>query len=299
MSEIKSVAIAGASGNLGPHILKALLDANFQVTVLTRSQKPGAFDANVKVLEVDFTSKVSLTTALKGIDAVVSAVGHQGVENQHILIDAAIAAGVKRFIPSEYGSCTTSPKVENLPIYIPMIKTRKYVQEKAKAGEITWTVLACGGFLSFLFDTPTLFDFANHKATLFDEGDNRISTTSMPNVGKAIAAILKNSDATKNKVLHTSEVIVTQNKVLAIAKELKPEINWDTTKVQTSAMLKEGLEQLSAGDFSMPVLMKLIGATALGGDAYGSAYDETDNELLGIKELTEADLKQLVADRLA
>ncbi len=269
------------------------------MTVLTRSQKPGAFDANVKVLEVDFTSKVSLTTALKGIDAVVSAVGHQGVENQHILIDAAIAAGVKRFIPSEYGSCTTSPKVENLPVYIPMVKTRKYVQEKAKAGEITWTVLACGGFLSFLFDTPTLFDFANHKATLFDEGDNRISTTSMPNVGKAIAAILKNSDATKNKVLHTSEVIVTQNKVLAIAKELKPEINWDTTKVQTSAMLKEGLEQLSAGDFSMPVLMKLIGATALGGDAYGSAYDETDNELLGIKELTEADLKQLVADRLA
>ena len=65
-----------------------------------------------------------------------------------------------------------------------------------------------------LFGGPILLDFANHKATLFDEGDNRISSTSMPNVGKAIVGILKNSEATKNKVVRTSEVILTQNQLL-------------------------------------------------------------------------------------
>ena len=34
-------------------------------------------------------------------------------------------------------------------------------------------------------------------------------------------------------------------------------------------------------------------------DVYGSAYDETDNELLGIKELAEEDLKKRVAEKLA
>ena len=42
----------------------------------------------------------------------------------------------------------------------------------------------------------------------------------------------------------------------------------------------------------------LFRSTAFGGDIYGSAYDKTDNELLGVKELTEAELKKLVADKL-
>ncbi|KAK9252679.1 NmrA-like family-domain-containing protein [Lipomyces tetrasporus] len=288
-----------ASGSLGPHVLKALVDANFQVTVLTRSKKQGAFDASVKVVEVDFTSVESLTAALKGIDGLVSTMAAAAIENQTVLIDAAIAAGVKRFMPSEYGSCTTSPKLEALPIYAPMFKIRQYLQEKAKAGKLTWTVLACGAFLDFLFGGPMLLDYANHKAILFDEGDNRISSTSLPNVGKAIVGIFKNFEATKNKIVRSSEVILTQNKLLRIAEGVRPDIKWETSKVQTSAVLKEGLDELSAGDFSMPVIMKILKGTAFAGDIYGGAYDETDNELLGVKELTEEDLKKLVAGKLA
>ncbi|PVH74502.1 NAD(P)-binding protein [Cadophora sp. DSE1049] len=299
MSEIKSVAIAGASGTLGPHVLKALVDANFQVTVLTRSKKPGAYDASVTAVEVDFTSVESLTAALKDIDGLVSTVGAAAVENQTILIDAAIAAGVKRFIPSEYGVCTTSPKVEALPLYAPMFKIKQYLKEKARLGKLTWTILACGAFLDMMFGGPILLDFANHKATLFDEGDNRISSTSLPNIGNAIVGILKNFDATKNKIVRTSEVILTQNELLRIAEGLRPDVKWEISKVQTSALLKEGLDKLGAGDFSMPVIMKILTGTAFAGDSYGGAYDETDNELLGVKELTEEDVRKLIAGKLA
>jgi len=85
---------------------------------------------------------------------------------------------------------------------------------------------------------------------------------------------------------------------LKIVEELRPDIKWETSKVQTSALLKEGLDSASAGDFSMPVVMKVLAGTAFAGETYGAAYDETDNELLGIKELTEEDLKKLVAERL-
>jgi len=299
MSEIKSVAIAGASGTLGLHVLEALVNANFQVTVLTRSKKPGAYDANVKVIEVDFTSLESLTAALEGVDGLVSTVGAAAIEAQTVLIDAACAARVKRFIPSEYGSVSTNPKVEPFPLFAPMFKVKRHLQEKAKLGQLTWTVLACGAFLEYLFSSPMFLDYSNHKATLFDEGNNRISSTAMPNIGKAIVAILKNFESTKNKIVRVSEVIVTQNKLLEIAKGLRPDIKWEVSKVQTSALLKEGLDGVSAGDVSRSVMMKILAGTAMAGETYGSAYDETDNELLGVRELTEEELKELVAGKLA
>jgi len=267
--------------------------------VLTRSSKPGAYDSSVKVVEVDYTSVESLAAALKGIDALVSTVGHAAIESQTILIDASIAAGVKRFIPSEFGSCTTNPKLVTFPMYASFYKIKRYLEEKAKAGKLTWTVLACGAFQEFLFGQPFFLDYANHKATLFDEGDNRTSSTSLPKIGKAAAEILKNAEATENKIVKISEVILTQNQLLGIAGELRPDIKWETSKVPTSVLLKQGLDGVAAGDFSMPTMMKILAGTAMAGDTYGSAFDETDNDLLGVKKMTEDDLKKLVAEKLA
>lgn len=180
-----------------------------------------------------------------------------------------------------------------------MFTVRQYLQDKEKAGNLTWTVLACGAFLEFLLGRPLLLDFENHKAILYDEGDNRISSTSLSNVGNAIAGILQNFEATKNKIVHTSEVILTQNELLRIAERLRPDIKWEISKVKTTVMLKEGLDSVSAGDFSMPVIMKVLKGTAFSGSIYGTAFDETDNELLGVKELTEKDLEALVSGKLS
>lgn len=279
-------------------MFQALVKAGFRVSVLTRSRKPGTYASDINVFEVDFTSVKSLTTALEGVDAVISTVGGAAVDNQTVLIDAAVAAGVKRFIPSEFGSVTTNPKLKKFPLYGSMFKTRNYLQEKAAAGELSWTVLACGAFLDLILNTPILLDLHNHTVTMLDEGDNRMSCTSLPVVGRAIVAILENFDATENKVLHVSEAIVTQNKLIEFAKELRPDIKWRISKEQTSVLLQESLEQFGAGDFSIPAIMKLMKGTALAGNTYGAAFDVTDNELLGIKELAPADLKKLIAEKL-
>ncbi|KAL3478297.1 hypothetical protein BJX99DRAFT_256622 [Aspergillus californicus] len=262
-------------------VLKAFVGVNFQVTVLTRFKKAETYDASVEVVEVDFTSVESLTTALEGIDGLVSTVAAVAIENQTVLIEAAVTAGMKRVVPSECGNCTTSPKLESLPVYDHMFKIRQYLQKNARTGKLAWTVLACGAFLDFLFDGPM------------------ISATSLPNIGKAITGIFKNFEAAKNKIVRASEAVLTQNKVLAIAKEVRPYIKWEVSTVQASAVLKEGLDVFSAGDFSIPVTMKILTGTAFAGDIYGGAYDETDNELLSVKELTEGDLNDLVAGKLA
>ena len=75
------------------------------------------------------------------------------LENQLVLMDAASTAGVKRFISSDYGFCTTNPKLEAVPIYAPISKIRQSVR-KWRMGKLTWTVRACGAFLDFLFGGP-------------------------------------------------------------------------------------------------------------------------------------------------
>lgn len=253
----------------------------------------------MKVLEVDFTSIESLTSALHAQDAVVSTVSATAVEGQRVLIDAAVSAGVKRFIPSDFGSCTTSPKVKELPVYAPIASIQQYLANKATTTKLSFTVLACGAFLDMVLSQPVLLDFDNYKGVLIDDGYNRLSSTSMASVGRAVAGILKNPKSTSNRTVRVSQVILTQNKLLAIAKEIKPEATWNISTAKSAALLQESLEAFASRDYSMPVIIKLLSATAFGGEQYGSAYDETDNEILDIAMVSESELKKLVAERLS
>jgi uncharacterized protein YbjT (DUF2867 family) len=271
------------------------------VTVLTRKARPDGYGPNVNVAEVDYDSVPSLTTALRGIDGVVSAVGPEGIDGQGTLIEAAVAAGVKRFIPSEFGSVTTHPDLQSMPHYSSIFRVRQLLQKKADAGDLSWTVLACGGFLEFVFDAPFILDFKNHAATLYDDGNNRITSTSLKNIGKAIATIFSNPEATKDRVLRLSEVIVTQNQLLGIARELQPDIKWNFKTVETDELLQEGLAApLDAnGHPEHAAVMKILMGTVMAGDRYGAAFDQNDNKLLGVSELGEGELRDLVASKLA
>ncbi|KAL6799327.1 NAD(P)-binding protein [Trichoderma sp. SZMC 28013] len=298
MAVIRNVAVAGASGNIGSYVLKALLQANFNVTVLTRSQKPGAYDSKITVVEVDFTSVSSLTSALQNQDAIVSTVGKDGLEAQKLLIDAAIAAGVQRFIPSDYGVCTTSPKVLGFPFYSTLATVRQYLEDKAATGALSYTVVAIGSFLEYVLMTPAVVNFKEHSVTLMDEGKNRISTSPLASIGTAIAGVFKNPDETKNRVVYVSATILTQKQIFDIAKEIKPEITWTVSNTKASDILKQGLDAVASGDGGLQAVGNILIGTAFGGDEYGCAYDNNDNALLGIETITHEKIKSLIAQHL-
>lgn len=101
---IKTVALAGA-GNLGAFFPEQLVGAGLETTVLTRAGSTKSFPAGVKVKEVDYSSPSSLESALAGIDAVVATL--MALDAQAELIKAAAKAGVKLFVPSEFGNPST------------------------------------------------------------------------------------------------------------------------------------------------------------------------------------------------
>jgi len=102
--------MAGATGDLGHRIALALLDRGAQVRALVRpgNRKPELDELRTRgaeIVEVDFTSVAALAKACAGAACVVSALSGLRsviVDTQARLLDAAVAAGVPRFIPSDY-----------------------------------------------------------------------------------------------------------------------------------------------------------------------------------------------------
>ncbi|KAG5794333.1 hypothetical protein H9Q69_006629 [Fusarium xylarioides] len=103
------VAILGATGETGTSILNALLDSTepqYEITALVRQsslEKPEALalkEKGIKVVAADLSGpEGELTRVLDGIDTVISAISAAGLLLQIPLINAAKAAGVKRFLP--------------------------------------------------------------------------------------------------------------------------------------------------------------------------------------------------------
>lgn len=91
-----------ASGNFGTPITAALQHAGFTVTIITRSESKATFPPDIPVITTTYTLE-NLTSALAGQDAAVCVVGPGGIGAQVTMIDAAEAAGVKRFILDDFG----------------------------------------------------------------------------------------------------------------------------------------------------------------------------------------------------
>jgi uncharacterized protein YbjT (DUF2867 family) len=139
------------SGDLGVPTLKQFLsmpNSPFKVSVLTRQGSTTTFPSGVNVIRTDYTP-ASLELALKDQDVVISMLGYEGIHQQKLAIDAAIAVGVKRFIPSEFGSRTYDEKVRAV---VPLFAGKKNVIDYLKANEakITWTAIINGAFFDLV-----------------------------------------------------------------------------------------------------------------------------------------------------
>lgn len=91
------VALIGASGNAGSRILKELSGRGHRVTAIARHPDKVAKLPGVTAVKADVFDKAGLAAALRGHDAVISAV-HFTASDPQILIEAVRAAGVKRYL---------------------------------------------------------------------------------------------------------------------------------------------------------------------------------------------------------
>ncbi|CBF84544.1 hypothetical protein AN8970.2 [Aspergillus nidulans FGSC A4] len=280
MTIFRRVALIGR-GSLGTVLLDELLNSNFTVTVLTRSaSSASSLPPGADIKQVDYSSAESLKTALAGHDIVISTLSPSAIPLQKQVIDAAIAVGVKRFIPAEYGAMTSDPVGRKLPFHKDAIEIHEFLRETVASGLIEYTVFGVGVLTELLFTTTLVVDLEHREVKLFDGGIHSFSTSRLETVARAVVASLHKPDETRNRVIRVHDAVLTQRQVLDMAKGWTPTLEWREVYVDAQAEVDRGLKQLEK-EFS-PALVPGVFAAALMSGRYGAEYKEVDNELLGL-----------------
>jgi putative NADH-flavin reductase len=101
------LAILGATGRTGQQIVEQALAAGHDVTILARDRtRAPAARERLRIVDGDVTSRTALDDALRGQDAVISALGRgMSFKSEHLiersvpgLVAAMQAAGIKRLM---------------------------------------------------------------------------------------------------------------------------------------------------------------------------------------------------------
>lgn len=209
---INKVALIGANGTLGPAVLKALL-STFEVTVISRASSKSTYPDSVRVIHTsDDHSHQELVDAFKGQDAVVVTFAGSNSELQIKLADAAKEAGVKRFIPADFGSCdaTSQLALDLMPLYRKKLEVQQYLKNSG----LPWTSIVSGHFFDYGLTSNLLqFDLHQKKVNIFDGGDIKWSATTLETIGLAVVRVLQLQE-TENMMLFIESFNISQNDLL-------------------------------------------------------------------------------------
>lgn len=268
MSSYKpTIVIVGVNGTLGSHVLRSLLSkpfvssVNLPIRVISRNPEniksivSEITTSNVEFYNADLHSLESVVSVFRDADVVVNLAGYGvGQPNpiDHILLaDAAAAAGsVKLYIPSEFGAINDQSGVYNA-----LFAEKPPVLAHIKSIGLKPVVFATGAFAEFLIGNPA-FGGINSPETgmLTYYGDNfdvKISTTSMIDIGKSIAAISIKDPATVPELVRINTAQVSPR---ILAEEYKKVTGTELVLVQkplavvadpARKVLKEGVKSMA------------------------------------------------------
>ncbi|MBD2756674.1 NmrA family NAD(P)-binding protein [Spirosoma validum] len=214
-----TILVAGATGNLGGRIVRELLKRGAEVRALVRpSSDEKKVDAlkqqGVQIAEADTSDVVQLTKACEGVSCVVSAL--QGlrdvlVDTQSRLVDAAIEAGVPRFISSDFATDFTKQAAGENRNFDLRKEFMAYIDKKPIAA----TSIMNGAFAEILFYGTPLLDFKNNQVGYWENPDWRIDFTTMDNIAAFTAAAAL--DESTPRILRIASFQLSPNELANVA----------------------------------------------------------------------------------
>ncbi|TFK64331.1 NAD(P)-binding protein [Pluteus cervinus] len=182
-SGYKSFAIAGV-GLIGRPILDALLARNVPVVVLTRSPKEDILPAGGKFATVDYNDVPGIAKVLKEnhVDVLISTVAQEALGQEQIsLADASHEAGVKLFVPSEFGIPTVG-RTQGIFGY-----KKNLTEHLQKLGIPSFRIFT-GWFIEGALDLAGYEN--NKKVNIIGKGTAPISFTAMSDIAGFVAHVL-------------------------------------------------------------------------------------------------------------
>ncbi len=189
----KTIIIAGATGNLGERIAQILCQKGAEVRAIVREssdvEKVRRLESmGIKVFKVNMLNVEEITKACAGVDCVVSALAGLRdviIDTQKVLLDAAIAAGVPRFIPSDYSLDFTKFKEgENRNLDL-----RREFHTYLDKAPIAATTIFNSAFMDMLTDQMPLILFKQKRILYWGNADHKMAFTTVQNTAEYTANV--------------------------------------------------------------------------------------------------------------
>lgn len=221
----KTILVSGGTGSLGGKIIRALLKNGADVRAIVRPSSDTRKikelqQLGVEVMQLDMMNIAEVKKACEGISCVVSALAGLReviVDTQKVLLDAAVAAGVPRFIPSDFSADFTNI----LPEENRNFALRKEFKTYLDKAPIRATTIFNGAFAELLTGNMPLILFKQKRILYWGDADQKMDFTTMDNTAEftAHAAL----DDTAPRVLKIAGSESSAQEIRAVASDVTGE----------------------------------------------------------------------------
>lgn len=289
-----------AGGQVGSYITHALLSTGkHRITAITRANSPSTFAPGIKRQEIDYADHESIVSGLRGHDFLIITMSVMARDAQAKLIAAAKDAGVRWVMPNEYGGDYAGDKSSfGRDVYIgpPALAARQAIVD---AG-MNFVALSCSFWYEYSLAGTAVrygFDFGKRGVTFYDEGETKITTSTFPQVGRAVAALLSlpvwpvnegdgglTLSRFRNRSAFVGSFFVSQREMFASVLRVSgtKEEDWTVEFEDAEARFKRGGELFAEG--KMEGFGMLLYARAFYKDGAADLQDMLNNEELGLPE---------------
>ncbi|KAG4440328.1 hypothetical protein IFR05_004180 [Cadophora sp. M221] len=220
-------------------------------------------------IQTDF-SESELQAYFKDVDTVICTLMGSDLHLAGPLVDAAATAGVKLFIPPEYGLDTSNSKIRDL---LPPYRTRFEIQEKLRASGMDWRAIYSGIGLEDAMKTDGVMgiDALWASVVVFPGSEKtNVAVSSKADVARSIVEVVRGRDKKVGNEVYTCGFRCTLEEVITVVeKELEKDV--DRYEGNLKGAEKEAAERMKRGYFDGGVtLMGRVAVWDLDVDAWGA-----------------------------
>ncbi len=231
------ILVTGATGTVGREVVNLLLEDGAKVAAVTRNPATAALPRGVDVVGGDPSRPRTLTTALRGIEAVFlvpRAVGDATAE----LLSLAAEEGVERVVlvsalTVEYGGGERR-----------FAEGFEAVEKAVKASDLQWTFLRCADFdANARVWAPQIQSTGVVRGAYGDAASSPIHERDIAAVG--VRALVNSAHAGRSYVLTGPQSLTQRDKVRLIGEAIGKKLSWEEISPQQArqAMIAQGLPE--------------------------------------------------------
>ncbi|GAM85456.1 hypothetical protein ANO11243_034630 [Dothideomycetidae sp. 11243] len=286
-----------AGGTIGTHIATALSKTGrHTVTAISRKNSNNSFPSGILVARVDYEDESTLVDALKGQHFLVITMAPTAPRDTHSkLIQAAAKAGVPYVIPNWFAGDIDDVKFGQDTMLGSVAKSQR---DEIEGLGMHWIAICCGFWYDYSLAGGANrfgFDFDKRSLIVYDDGNTEISTTTLSQVGVAVAKLLSLKEfpddtddkslalsSFSNKALYVKSFVLSQNDMFESVKRVSgtTSADWMVTSEATKQRYEDGLAQVKHGD--MVGFSKMLYARGFYPDRPSDLSSKAQNELLGL-----------------